>query len=124
EANEATDESQVFYVVSPTKFLPLYLTTFGIYGLDWMYQHWAIYRRATRQQMWPVARAIFSIFFFHSLYSEIDQRLRRLKVAYEWNPSSLATVTVVLTLAVSFLSRMEKFGATGKIWTVLVVGCI
>ena len=124
EANAAIDKSQFFYVVSPTKFIALYLTTFGLYGLYWMYRHWATYRRATRQEMWPVARAIFSIFFFHSLYAEIDQRLRRLNVAYEWNPGTLATVTVVLSLAESVLSRMGRFGATGKIWPVLVIGCI
>jgi hypothetical protein len=124
EANAAIDRSQFFYVVSPAKFIALYLATFGLYGVYWMYRHWTTYRRATRQEMWPVARAIFSIFFFHSLYAEIDQRLRRLKVAYEWNPGTLATVTVVLTLTESLLSRMEKFGATSKIWMVLMVCCI
>ena len=124
EANAAIDQAQFFYVVSPTKFIALYLATFGLYGLYWMYQHWAAYRRATRQELWPVARSIFSIFYFHSLYREIDQRLRRLNVAYEWNPGALATMTVVVSLVYSLLSRMDRFGATGKIWPVLMFCCL
>jgi hypothetical protein len=124
EANAAIDKSQVFYVVSPTKFFALHVATFGLYGLYWMYRHWMIYRRATRQEMWPVARAIFSIFYFHPLYAEIDRRLRRLNIAYEWSPATLATVTVVLTLAHSLLSRMVQFGDTSKIWAVLMVCCV
>src|SRR6185369_6011196 len=119
EASAATEKLPYFYVVSPTKLFALYVCTFGLYGIYWMYQHWATFRRATRQAMWPVARAIFSLFFFHYLYAEIDQRLRRLKISYVWDPSTLATLTVILTLVESFLSRAHRFGATGKIWTVL-----
>ncbi len=62
-----------FYVVSPKKFTVMYVGTLGFYGFYWMYKNWSIYRVASGEKIWPIARAIFFIFFLHSLCSKVTQ---------------------------------------------------
>lgn len=94
-----------FYVVSPRKFLVLFGVTLGMYQLYWSYMHWARFRRHTGTPMWPVARAIFSVFFAHGLNSEIDGRLRRVG-PYRWAPGALATLYVVASIVSTVADRM------------------
>ncbi len=87
-----------FYVVSIKKFLWLFVATFGIYALYWHYKQWEQYRRFHNEKMWPIARAIFAIFFIHKLTRNIDDCLRDNKTPYDWSPSAIATAYVVLSL--------------------------
>ena len=86
---------QPFYVVSRAKFITLYIVTFGIYQLYWAYKHWHQFRHASGQELWPVARAFFAIFFTHALYREADAQLKRDGRSHDWRPGELATLFVV-----------------------------
>ncbi|MGH8076997.1 MAG: hypothetical protein ACREPE_06690 [Lysobacter sp.] len=99
-------QASEFYVVSARKFVLLFLATFGLYQLYWFYMHWARYRRVRKQQVWPVARAIFSIFFTHSLAEEIDHTARSRAPAYRWSPQLAATGYVTASLASIVLDRL------------------
>lgn len=92
-----------FYVVAPRKFLLLFVLTFGLYSIYWFYEHWALYKRYHGRKLWPVARAIFQIFFTHSLFRAFDERLRREGRRHEWNAPLSATIFVIVTL-VSWIS--------------------
>ncbi|EGA70938.1 hypothetical protein VISI1226_02472 [Vibrio sinaloensis DSM 21326] len=59
------------YVVSPKKFTILFLSTMGLYGIYWSYKNWSLYKSSSNDNIWPVARAFFDIFFIHSLCSKI-----------------------------------------------------
>lgn len=111
-------EAKPFYVVSTRKFLVLYLGTAGMYGLYWNYRHWAQFKRFTRGTQWPVARAIFSIFFVHALLAEIEQQLRKQAVAWEWNRGSLANGIVTVLLVQGLSNRMagREFGSPFTDW--------
>lgn len=93
------------YVVGARKFFLLYLLTWGLYGIYWFYLHWARIRTAKRQEMWPAARAIFPVFFTHSLARELDESLRKAERDYTWSPTAVATTLVVLQFVSSFLDR-------------------
>jgi hypothetical protein len=112
------EEARPFYVVASRKFLALYLGTGGMYGIYWSYRHWANFKRHTHGTQWPVARAIFSIFFIHSLLAEIDQRLRRQSIGWHWNHGSLANgiVTVLLVAGVSNRMAGREFGSPLTDW--------
>lgn len=88
-------ELQPFYVVSKAKFLTLYVLTFGIYQLYWAYKNWHQFKHASGQELWPVARAFFAIFFTHALYREADAKLKRDGRSHDWRPAELATLFVV-----------------------------
>jgi hypothetical protein len=120
----ASTDQEAFYVVSAAKFAVLYLITFGLYSVYWNYKHWAMIKRARNGDEWPVARAIFSIFFQHSLTAEIEQRLRRQKIAFDWNPNARATAIVIVTLAMSLLDRLDRIGFDEPIYSVLTIACV
>lgn len=96
---------QRFYVVSAAKFLVLYISTVGLYGYYWYYRHWANIRRASQGSEWPVARAIFSVFFVHQLVEEIELRLRRDGTQFAWKPNGTANAIVLLAILGWFLGR-------------------
>lgn len=95
-----------FYVVGRTKFLVLFTATLGMYLLYWFYKHWARYRAFRQVDLWPVPRAIFSIFFTHSLASEIDQSLVRSGTRFQWSPGVLAGGYVISQIVSTVCDRL------------------
>lgn len=96
---------QLLYVVAPRKFLLLMILTLGAYSLYWFYRNWSLLNRRDRAY-WPIPRAIFSIFFTHSLFAEADSQLRRREAVYEWSHAALATLFVVATIASRVFDRL------------------
>lgn len=64
-------EDKEFYVVSIKKFTILFMATFGFYSIYWFYRNWKMSKAKYRDDIWPVARGIFSIFFVHSLFDYV-----------------------------------------------------
>ncbi|MBB3342470.1 hypothetical protein [Luteimonas sp. RC10] len=102
--------AQPFYVVSATKFCVLFFVTFGLYVLYWFYVHWRRWGRTSNETVWPVPRAVFSIFFAHALARRIDQRLRALGIVRAWSPALAATVYVVFQIGSTVASRLADRG--------------
>lgn len=96
-----------FYVVSTTKFLVLFFMTLGMYQLYWFYRHWTHYRRCHGGKMWPVARAIFAVFFTHALAREIDASLARAELRHRWSPATLATGFVIFSILSTVCDRLS-----------------
>lgn len=107
----AGGDNALFYVVSTRKFLVLYLLTFGLYGVYWFYQNWARYNRnspyAARagNKLWPLPRAIFSVFFTHDLFRKIKTNAGLDPKVGAWSQKSDATFLVVLLLVSNMLDR-------------------
>ena len=95
-----------FYVVSRTKFTVLFTATLGMYLLYWFYRHWARYRAYHKEQLWPVARAIFPVFFTHALVREIGHALARQGARLRWSPGVLATGYVIAQIGSSVCDRL------------------
>ena len=95
-----------FYVVSRTKFLVLYFATMGAYPLYWFYKHWARYRAYRGVELWPVARALFPVFFAHSLVGEVEQSLARAGTKHRWSPGVLASGYVIFQIVGSLCDRL------------------
>jgi hypothetical protein len=102
---EANTEAARFYVVAPGKFLLLFIGTLGVYQLYWFYKHWAQLNRVHRSY-WPIPRAIFAVFFTHTLFEEIDTALRRAGARYRWSSSGMATVYVIAAVINFVASRL------------------
>jgi hypothetical protein len=95
-----------FHVVSIGKFWCLLVATCGLYQYYWCYRQWANYRDWHREAMWPVARAIFAIFFMHPLNRHIDESLREARVRHAWWPGFAATTFVVFSIISTVVSRV------------------
>jgi len=69
------DENETpFFPVSEGKLITLYILSFGLYGIYWFQQNWKRQQPMMDKKIYPVWRAVFSIFFTHSLFKRIDQQ--------------------------------------------------
>jgi hypothetical protein len=121
DAQGPADRSDEFYIVSVRKFLLLFIGTFSLYQLYWFYMHWARYRRVHQLTLWPVPRAIFALFFAHTLANRIDESLRASKLHFAWAPTTAATVYVVAQLIGNLSDRIPWPGAAEPIATVVTL---
>ena len=108
-----------FYIVSVRKFLLLYLGTLGMYAVYWFYKHWAQYKLYHGSSIWPVPRAIFAIFFVHSLFGKIRGRLQQVDPDSDWSANTYATLYVVLTV-ISVVSDAVVESGQADIWVAMV----
>jgi hypothetical protein len=113
-----------FYVVSPTKFLILMIVTVGIYAVYWFYKNWQNYKIKTSQSMWPIARGIFSIFFAHSLFKEVDKTLMTNNIVHNWKPGFLATLYVIFELVSNISDRLSMNGVGLPLTDFLFFPCL
>lgn len=104
--NNSNSESGSFYVVSAKKFWVLFICTQGIYMTYWMYKNWEMIKTKQKLSCWPVARAIFMIFFFHDLYRRVDRVLDKNGEDAKWKTDNLATTSVVLMIIDRILDRI------------------
>lgn len=102
DSNQLKQEE--FYVVSKKKFAILFFITIGIYSAFWFYEHWKKNKIANNSDIWPVPRAIFNIFFTHSLFKVInDKKEKVVPDSKPWNHSLIATLYVVLSVLSNFI---------------------
>ncbi len=109
EIEEANDGR--YYVVGPGKFLLLTIVTANMYSLYWYYRQWRAIRTRDASDIWPVARAIFAIFFTHSLFQDFDEALRRKGLPHDWTPMLSASLVVGYFVFVAVLSVLSNTGA-------------
>lgn len=83
----------------------LWFATFGMYSLYWFWRHWKLHKLDKKLDIWPVPRAIFAIFFAHSLNSEIDYRIQRERLQHRWSPAGWATLFVIAILGGRLILR-------------------
>jgi len=107
ELNTPKTES-MFYVVSVKKLTILNLSTLGTYQLYWNYKNWSIYRSASKEDIWPIPRAIFSMFFIHSLLRLVYEKIINTEKSIKVDPRSYATPLVVLILISNSLDRLAN----------------
>ena len=110
---ESPGSVPLFYIVSVRKFTILFFATLGMYSIYWFFKNWFLYKCETGEKIWPVPRALFSIFFAHSLFSKIQDKLAHGGIRFPWNPSTMATLYVVVSISSNILERM----AEKEIWS-------
>lgn len=109
EPKAETTSDDRFYVVSTRKLLILYFATLGLYHLYWNYKNWALYNKATDEGIWPIPRAIFSIFTTHALFRNFADHDKTGERA-EWDASRYAGFMVLLLFVGNGLDRCAGKG--------------
>lgn len=99
-----------FYLVSPKKALILFIGTFGIYAVYWFFKHWSQYKKSTNENIWPILRAIFSIFFVHSLFGLFEMKYSQKNGEFPKSINYLATLYVVFSLLAHLCSQLIENG--------------
>tara|TARA_R110001592_G_scaffold59905_4_gene182067 strand:- start:19534 stop:20139 length:606 start_codon:yes stop_codon:yes gene_type:complete len=98
-------ESTPFFPVSLTKLTVMYLATLGMYSVVWFYHNWKLQQKNMEKKIRPVWRAIFSIFFTHSLFERIHEKSEE-RGMENWAHQGLATLFVVFILVGSISDRI------------------
>jgi hypothetical protein len=123
------DRAPMFYVVSQRKLAILFLATFGLYAVYWFYKNWDRYKDAwpyaseVGSTIWPVPRAVFSVFFVHSLFRKIKVHGQDKPAVAGWSNNLDATLMVLFLLASSFLDRAanKSLGSPYTDWLSLAI---
>jgi hypothetical protein len=105
-AVQPQEEAQ-FHVVATRKYWFLLILTLGLYEIYWFYCNWRLYKEQVDSNVWPVPRAIFSVFFAHSLNRIVDERLKRQQLSHDWSPGLCATIFVVFSLMATVTERLS-----------------
>jgi hypothetical protein len=105
-------------VVAPHKFLLLMVLTLGLYSVYWFYRNWKLLN-VHHKGYWPVPRAIFSIFFAHALFSEVDSLLRKRGIKHAWAPGTAATVYVISAIASRVLEKLADMPGVSPMFSVI-----
>ena len=110
KADLATEEvlDSDYYIVSKCKFLVLFIATIGMYSVYWFYLNWSLQKKSKDLTVWPVMRGIFSIFFTHSLFRNVNDTLQAKGITHKWSHASLATMYVVSAVASSVSDRLSS----------------
>lgn len=111
--------SPPFYIVSLNKFLLLFLGTAGLYMTYWFYKQWSCYKKAHKGTQLPVFRAIFSVFFVHSLFKILTSLYQQKSGKKSTALTTSATLFVIVTV-ISFLSGHVPEEAAIQPYLVLV----
>jgi hypothetical protein len=94
----------MFYVVSRRKLAILYLSTFTLYTFYWFYKNWDLYKGRHPEAskfgttIWPVPRAVFPMFFTHSLFAKVKAYGHGLPQLARWRSGWHATFAVAWML--------------------------
>lgn len=99
EAEKALAVEAPFFAVGIRKLVVMSFFTLGLYLLIWFYLHWHTIKAREKSDIWPLPRAIFSIFFIHSLMSEIEAYAAERKFMLAFPKGALTTLYVLLTFA-------------------------
>ena len=83
-------------------FIFLSIISFGLYEMWWMYKAWKFFQQKEKSDIIPAARAIFCIFFLHSLFDKILDYAKGNGYTDSYSSTSLFTGFFVASL----LSRL------------------
>ena len=97
-----------FYVVGIRKFLILSIVTMNLYFVYWFWRNWRDVKVSTGDSIWPIPRAIFYIFFTHSLLGLADDQLSDKKTEFSWSYRSVATIFVVLAVVSAIVGNLSS----------------
>lgn len=127
---EAVDD-QAFYVISLHKMTILFLATLGLYQIYWNYRNWSLHKRRARREdgpdgnIWPIPRAILSIFFTHSLFYEVAAYATSRERPLKWNVDANATQLILLLIASGISGKLSDKGIgspyTDLVWGLLLI---
>ncbi len=102
------DPDTEYFSVSLSKFAIMYIVTLGIYTIYWFYRHWKLQQPHMEQPIWPIPRAIFAIFFTHSLARRVENSMQNKKLDDSNNLNMMATLFVLLSIAGGILNASSS----------------
>ena len=97
EAAPAAEEP-AFFAVSQAKLVVMSLATLGVYDAFWFFKHWQRQRARTQEDLSPVWRTIFAVFFAYDLFTRVREEAERCGIRPAYRAGWAAAAYIVPSL--------------------------
>jgi len=122
--SSVSSEEEIFLHIPISRLITLSILSCGLYETYWLYKNWRYLQERDNLNIKPFWRAIFGIFFCHSLLKTIyqDKELNQFETPV-FSAGILATIWVISKLALNIISQYSSKigGAIDKNSTTLVI---
>lgn len=120
---ESESGSTIEYFAISLKRLALFsILTLGIYEIYWFYKNWSAVKKFEGQKISPFWRAIFVVFFCHSLFKKVLESAKSHAYKNSYSPGWLATAYILLLFVGNGLSRVESYDiGFNLIWLIVAI---
>lgn len=111
-----------YFAISPKRLALFSVLTLGIYEIYWFYKNWQAIKKAEGQKISPFWRAIFAVFFCHSLFKKVLESAKNHAYRGSYSPGWLATAYIFLLVIGNGLSRVESYGVSfNLLWLIIAI---
>ena len=87
-----------FKKIDVNKFIILFISTFGLYGIWWMYKSWQFFKDKDAMDIMPAMRALFCVFYLPSLNRYILELANEKGCHYTYSPITMYFGYLILIL--------------------------
>lgn len=108
-ASSSTGQKIEYFAISPGRLALFSILTFGIYEIFWFYKNWQVVKKQEGSNISPFWRAIFAIFFCHSLFKKVLDSAKSHNYPNPYSAGWLAAVYILLLFVGNGLSRVETY---------------
>ncbi len=120
DSSNSVGNDQAFFIVSTRKLFLMFVLTLGLYVVVWFYHHFKRIKQSAGEPTWPVARAIFYVFFTHSLFKRIHHAASSNGIRTDWAHFWYASAFVLLSVIGGISHRSNASGWLEILWLVLI----
>ncbi len=106
--SDSQEGRRAFFSTSKPKLLVLFIATFGSYSVYWFYKHWEYRKRYFGEDVIPILRGVFYIFFIHSLFERIRSSALVNSIEVGFSLGLMATVYLLLDIASRILDKVSQ----------------
>jgi hypothetical protein len=111
-----------YFAISSKRLALFSILTFGIYEIYWFYKNWQAVKKAEGQNISPFWRAIFAVFFCHSLFKKVLESAKNRGYQKSYSSGWLATAYILLLVVGNGLSKVESNDpGLNLIWLIVAV---
>ncbi len=87
-----------YFPVSAQKLVVMSVASFGIYGIYWFYQQWAVERAHTGEDLSPFWRTVFAPVWIYALLLRVRAGAQATDVSPRWSATTTAAAYIALNL--------------------------
>ncbi|MDD3940310.1 MAG: zinc-ribbon domain-containing protein [Candidatus Pacebacteria bacterium] len=110
-----------YLAISPKRLALFSVLTFGIYEIYWFYKNWEAVKKAEGQNISPFWRAIFAVFFCHSLFKKVLESAKAHDYKESYSPGWLTAAYIALIFIGNTLSREDSSDPILNLFCLIVV---
>ena len=111
ERRKPEQGDSIYYPVTVTKFVLMWIFTLGLYSVYWFFKNYAFIKKRDDSSIMPKARGLFCPFWYYPLYKDLTRYQEQQQSNATIPPMFVGGVIAVLFLGVNVLAGFEIYSA-------------